>query len=99
MVRSTVYARRTLLAGFTTVRNVGDYGNESVALRNAINAGILWGPRLFTAGKAISTTGGHADPTNGYRMDLAGDPGVMQGVINGAERRGKGRAPALQARR
>ena len=85
VVRSTVYARRTLLAGFTTVRNVGDYDNESVALRNAINAGILWGPRMFTAGKAISTTGGHADPTNGYRMDLAGDPGVMQGVINGAD--------------
>lgn len=50
VVRSTVYARRTLLAGFTTVRNVGDSDNESVALRNAINAGILVGPRIFTAG-------------------------------------------------
>ncbi|HTW37749.1 MAG TPA: amidohydrolase family protein [Steroidobacteraceae bacterium] len=85
VVRSTVYARRTLLAGFTTVRNVGDSHNESVALRNAINAGILVGPRIFTAGIPLSSTGGHADPTNGYRMDLAGDPGVMQGVINSPE--------------
>ena len=51
-VRSTVYAKRTLLAGFTTVRNVGDQANESVALRNAINAGILPGPRMYTAGVA-----------------------------------------------
>jgi|SRR5450759_174273 imidazolonepropionase-like amidohydrolase len=85
VVRSTVYARRTLLAGFTTVRNVGDQANESVALRNAINAGILPGPRIFTAGIAVGSTGGHADPTNGYRSDLAGDPGVSRGVINNAE--------------
>jgi imidazolonepropionase-like amidohydrolase len=83
-VRSTVYARRTLLAGFTTVRNVGDRANESVALRNAINAGILAGPRMFTAGIPIGSTGGHVDPTDGYRSDLAGDPGVVQGVINSA---------------
>ena len=61
-IRSTVYARRTLMAGFTTVRNLGDSANESIALRNAINAGIVPGPRIFTAGKAIGTTGGHADP-------------------------------------
>ena len=82
VVRSTVYARRTLLAGFTTVRNVGDRDNEIVALRNAINAGVLVGPRIFTAGVPIGSTGGHADPTDGYRMDLAGDPGPAQGVIN-----------------
>jgi imidazolonepropionase-like amidohydrolase len=81
-VRSTVYARRTLLAGFTTVRNLGDQANESVALRNAINAGILPGPRIFTAGVAMGSTGGHADPTDGYRTDLAGDPGPLQGIIN-----------------
>jgi imidazolonepropionase-like amidohydrolase len=81
-VRSTVYARRTLLAGFTTVRNLGDRDNESVALRNAINAGILVGPRIFTAGKPIGSTGGHADPTDGYRKDLAGDPGPDEGIIN-----------------
>jgi len=85
VVRSTVYARRTLLAGFTTVRNVGDSQNESAALRNAINSGVLVGPRIFTAGVPLSSTGGHADPTNGYRIDLAGDPGVMQGIINSPE--------------
>jgi imidazolonepropionase-like amidohydrolase len=84
-VRSTVYARRTLLAGFTTVRNVGDEANESVALRNAINAGILPGPRIYTAGQAMGSTGGHADPTDGYRADLAGDPGPTSGIINSPE--------------
>ncbi len=84
-VRSTVYARRTLLAGFTTARNLADQANETVALRNAINAGILAGPRIFTAGQAIGSTGGHADPTDGYRSDLAGDPGVRMGVINGVD--------------
>lgn len=85
VVRSTVYARRTLLAGFTTVRNLGDIDNETVALRNAINAGVVPGPRIFTAGVPIGSTGGHADPTDGYREDLAGDPGVLQGIINGPE--------------
>jgi imidazolonepropionase-like amidohydrolase len=89
VLRSTVYARRTLLAGFTTVRNVGDSRNESAALRNAINAGVIVGPRIFTAGVPLSSTGGHADPTNGYRMDLAGDPGIMQGVFNGPEEAAK----------
>ena len=84
-VRSTVYAKRTLLAGFTTVRNLGDEANESVALRNAINAGILPGPRIYTAGVAMGSTGGHADPTNGYRSDLAGDPGPDVGIINSPE--------------
>jgi imidazolonepropionase-like amidohydrolase len=84
-VRSTVYARRTLLAGFTTVRNLGDRDNESVALRNAINAGLLPGPRIYTAGVPIGSTGGHADPTDGYRADLAGDPGPEVGIINSPE--------------
>ncbi|HEY8683546.1 MAG TPA: amidohydrolase family protein, partial [Rhodanobacter sp.] len=81
-IRSTVYARRTLLAGFTSVRNVGDNDYDSVALRNAINAGIVPGPRIFTAGVPIGTTGGHADPTDGYRANLAGDPGPSEGIIN-----------------
>ncbi|MEO9215077.1 MAG: amidohydrolase family protein, partial [Rhodanobacter sp.] len=81
-IRSTVYARRTLLAGFTSVRNVGDNANESVALRNAINAGIVPGPHIFTAGIPIGSTGGHADPTDGYRQDLAGNPGPKDGIIN-----------------
>ncbi|MBV8853721.1 MAG: amidohydrolase family protein, partial [Sinobacteraceae bacterium] len=84
-VHSTLYARRTLLAGFTTVRNLGDVANESVALRDAINAGVVVGPRIYTAGRAIGSTGGHADATNGYRADLAGDPGPRVGIINSAE--------------
>lgn len=84
-IRSTVYAQRTLLAGFTTVRNVADNDYDSVSLRNAINAGIVPGPRIFTAGTAIGSTGGHADPTDGYRHDLAGDPGPKDGIINSPE--------------
>ncbi|MGA9342461.1 MAG: amidohydrolase family protein [Rhodanobacteraceae bacterium] len=84
-IRSTVYARRTLLAGFTTVRNVGDEHNESIALRNAVNAGIVPGPRIFSAGQFIGTTGGHADPTNGFRWDLQGDPGPKDGIIDSPE--------------
>ena len=81
-VRSTVFARRTLLAGFTTVRNLGDVANESIALRDAINAGIVAGPRMFTAGRAIGSTGGHADGSNGYRSDLEGNPGPVESIIN-----------------
>ena len=84
-IRATVYARRTLLAGFTTVRNLGDGHNETAALRNAINAGFIQGPRVFTAGKAIGSTGGHADPSNGFNEDLAKDPGPVEGIINGVD--------------
>ncbi len=82
--RSTVYAKKTLLAGFTTVRDLGGSG-VNISLRNAINQGFVVGPRMFTAGKSIATTGGHADPTNGYRKDLMGDPGPKEGVINSPE--------------
>lgn len=82
--RSTVYAKKTLMAGFTTVRDLGGSG-VNISLRNAINQGTVVGPRIFTAGKTIATTGGHGDPTNGYRKDLMGDPGPKDGVINGPE--------------
>jgi len=85
VLRSTLYARRTLLAGFTTVRNVGDTNYDTVALRNAVAAGTVIGPRIFTAGPAISTTGGHADHTNGLSMDLQGDPGPLQSIFNGPD--------------
>jgi imidazolonepropionase-like amidohydrolase len=84
-IRGTVYAKRTLLAGFTTVRNLGDDDNASLALRNAINAGLVPGPHIFSAGKFIGTTGGHADPTNGFRWNLQGDPGPKDGIINSPE--------------
>lgn len=81
---SIKYANGTLLAGFTTVRDLGGSG-VNVSLRNAINKGWITGPRIYTAGKSIATTGGHADPTNGYRKDLMGDPGPKEGVVNGPE--------------
>ena len=79
--KSTVVAKKTLLAGFTTVRDVGGSG-VNIALRNAINRGLVVGPRIFTSGKTIATTGGHGDPTNGYRQDLFDDPGPQDGVVN-----------------
>ena len=82
-IESTVYAERTLMAGFTTVRDVGDRANVTIALREAIAKGVVPGPRIFTAAQALGTTGGHADPTNGYRDDLEGNPGPKQGVVNG----------------
>ena len=74
---SIKYANATLMAGFTTVRDLGGSG-VNISLRNAINKGFVTGPRIFTAGKSIATTGGHADPTNGYRKDLMGIPGQMK---------------------
>ena len=56
-----------------------------MAIRNAINAGKVIGPRIYTAEKSIATTGGHADPTNGVRDDLKGDPGPKDGVVNSPE--------------
>ena len=79
-----MYALRTLKAGFTTVRDLGGSG-VNTSLANAIASGKVDGCRIFSAGKAIATTGGHADPTNGYRADLMGDPGPDNGVINGRD--------------
>ncbi|MEL6976624.1 MAG: amidohydrolase family protein, partial [Bacteroidota bacterium] len=81
---STLYAKKTLMAGFTTVRDLGGSG-VNIALRKAIDRGTVAGPRVFTAGKAIASTGGHADPTNGMRNDLKGDPGPKEGVVNSPE--------------
>jgi len=77
-------AKTTLMAGFTTVRDLGGSG-VNVSLRNAINRGKIIGPRIFTAEKALASTGGHADPTSGYRKDLMGNPGPNEGVVNGVE--------------
>jgi imidazolonepropionase-like amidohydrolase len=70
--QSTIYARKNLMAGFTTVRDCGGSG-VNISLRNAVNAGTIVGPRIFTTGKGIATTGGHGDPTNGSRKDLMGE--------------------------
>jgi imidazolonepropionase-like amidohydrolase len=82
--QSVVFAERTLMAGFTTVRDLGGSG-VNISLRNAINKGLITGPRVYTAGKTIASTGGHADPTNGYKRELMGDPGPAQGVVNGVD--------------
>ncbi len=81
-LKAAHFAKITLDAGFTTVRDLGDGVFETVALRNAISAGYAIGPRIFAAGKSISTTGGHTDPTNGYKPSLMGNPGPSEGVIN-----------------
>lgn len=80
--RAVGYAERTLMQGFTTVRDLG--GTIALSLRNAINTGHIRGPRIIAAGKSIATTGGHADPTNGVNRELMGDPEAKEGVINGA---------------
>ncbi len=84
-LRGAHFARVTLEAGFTTIRDLGDSFNASIALRDAIDAGMVPGPRIVTAAKSLATTGGHADPTNGYRRDLMGDPGPREGVVNGLD--------------
>ena len=81
--RSVGYAEKTLLAGFTSVRDLG--GTVTLHLRDAINQGLVKGPRIWAAGTAIATTGGHADPTNGYNTQLShllGPPGPTEGVVN-----------------
>ena len=84
--RSVGYADKTLMAGFTSVRDLG--GEISPHLRDAINAGTVKGPRIFAAGKSIATTGGHADPTNGLNSELehlVGTPGPTEGVVNSVD--------------
>ena len=95
--RSVVYAQRTLQAGFTTVRDLGASDGLNIALKRAIAAGTIVGPRMFTAGKSIATTGGHADPTNSLSHKLSeavGTPGPNEGVINSVD----GAREAVRAR-
>ncbi|HMO62120.1 MAG TPA: amidohydrolase family protein [Ferruginibacter sp.] len=82
--KSVNFAYTTLMAGFTTVRDLGGSG-VNISLRNAINSGVITGPRIYTAGKTIATTGGHGDNTNGLKKVWAGDPGPAEGVANGPD--------------
>ena len=87
-LRSVGMAQRTLMAGFTTVRDVGANDGVNVALKRAIDSGAIPGPRLFTAGKSIASTGGHADPTVGLSSRFThalGAPGPHEGVVNSPE--------------
>lgn len=81
--RSVVHAQKTLMAGFTTVRDAG--GSIVISLKHAINQGLIAGPRIYVAGTPLGSTGSHGDPTNGLRKDLMGDPGPAAGVANGVD--------------
>lgn len=80
-VRSTVFAKRTLDAGFTTIRNLGSGGGADVALKRAINEGFLPGPRIWTARHTLSITGGHGDQ-GGLRHDLTEAPTFAEGIVD-----------------
>lgn len=82
---ATQFLKNTLLAGFTTVRDLGGGEGVDLALRDAINRGDIIGPRMFVAGKSLAVLGGHADPTNSYREDILGVPGTEEGIVNGVE--------------
>ena len=77
------HAIKTLKVGFTTVRQVGDSGLVAISLRDLINSNKIIGPTIYTSGKSIATTGGHADPTNGKSIDDYDHPKPEDGVING----------------
>src|ERR1700751_430884 len=90
-IRATAFARATVEAGFTTVRDLGSRFVAShefvdVALRNSINKGVIVGPRMLVATKGIGATGGHFDPTKGFRDFLFGrEPDYTDGIANGPD--------------
>ena len=81
-IRAVSNAEKTLMAGFTSVRNLGDSGGVSISLRNAINKGIVIGPRIFSSGTTIASSGGHGDSTNSLNQSLSSDPGPAEGIVN-----------------
>ncbi len=84
-LRAVPYAERTLMAGFTTVRDLGTDNGVAQSIRRAVAEGHIVGPRIFTAGKSLATTGGHADPSNGVNSELRSVPGPAEGVVNGVD--------------
>jgi len=85
-IRATANARKTLLAGFTTVRDVGSEDFLDVGLRNSINAGVVPGPRMLVSVHALGSTGGHCDDGAGFRYGaLNHESGPQDGVINSAD--------------
>jgi len=87
-IHAVVYARRTLEAGFTTIRNVGAGGGADVSLKKAIEDGLVPGPRMWTARQALSITGGHGDQ-GGLRPDLGAASTWMNGIVDSAEEAAK----------
>ena len=84
-IRATEYARRTLMAGFTTVRNVGADDYIDVGLRNSISAGVIPGPRMLVATQALGARGGHCDTTGFPYLLFGKEPGVAEGIASGAD--------------
>src|SRR5216117_1614466 len=90
-IKAVTFARATVEAGFTTVRDLGSRFVASrefvdVALRNSINKGLIVGPRMLVATKGIGATGGHFDPTSGFRDFLFGrEPDYTDGIADGPE--------------
>ncbi len=87
-VESTVYARKTLDAGFTSVRNLGAAGGADISLRRAIDLGMVPGPRIWTARNSLAITGGHAD-TGGLRPELGVFSNWMNGIVDGPDEAAK----------
>jgi len=83
-IRSTAFALRTLQAGFTTVRDVGSSDYLDVSLRNAINAGVVPGPRMLVAVHALGARGGHCDTTGFPYMLFGKETGIEEGIASGA---------------
>jgi imidazolonepropionase-like amidohydrolase len=84
-IRSTDHAKKTLMAGFTTVRNVGASDAVDIGLRNAINTGVVPGPRMLVAGYSLGARGGHCDNT-GFPYNFFGyETGIAQGIASGAD--------------
>ena len=82
---AAVHAKTTLMAGFTTVRDLGGSG-VNISLRKAVAQGLVDGPRIYTAGRAISASGGHMDPSDGFRDDaFAHRPGPDEGIADGRD--------------
>jgi imidazolonepropionase-like amidohydrolase len=78
-------ARRTVEAGFTTVRDVGSEKDEDIGLRNAIAAGLVPGPRMLVARYALGATGGHCDNTGFPQGTFGAEPGLERGILHGAD--------------
>ena len=84
-IRAVANAEKTLKAGFTTVRNLGDSDGVTISLRNAIKKGIVSGPRIFSSGTTIASSGGHGDSTNSLNKSLTSDPGPARGIVNNVD--------------
>lgn len=88
-IRAVKNAEKTLMAGFTTVRNLGDSDGVTISLRNAIQNGTVVGPRIFSSGTTIASSGGHGDSTNSLNKSLTSDPGPSNGIVNNPDEAAK----------